>query len=279
MALSFSEYNIGASFLFGLLLSGGAGVLIFAVPFLVVIFSFMLLAVYILWLFFAGFQDGAASLLIFIIFLPIVNAVMDYSSLSASRLLLTRKSKNSLSEDKIAHSVPVTLLFVLLDGLTAIGFMFVIAGLLAAGVAFVNVLVLFAGGISIDWRFYVQSAVDSPLRDGVFVTAMLITTLLPTIVHAFLGSVLVSLSGPLAIPAYARILRGGAKAPPLHRLLVVLGFMFALGAGVLTVYIVLSVGYSIVAVWGKPLANALADFAFTVGHRIEYAFGVPPSVF
>ena len=130
----------------------------------------------------------ALVLLILFVFLPIINATFDYLSLQATRLLLRRAADSR-------HGFGGQIVDLMLDALIAV----ICLGGLAFGTGFLleiaSTLNAHFGGGEISWAANLASATVSTFSDGFLFIGMLMTTLVPTLIHLVLGLMAIGLSG------------------------------------------------------------------------------------
>ncbi len=123
-------------------------------------------------IFFASFS--------FLVIFPLLNALFDWLSLQVSRYFL----KIVVRED----SPLLIFIDILSDLIMAIIFMLALVLVLPAVVEWFNYLYgLFDPTANVDWRSYAQAALSQPFGKGLMVTTMLISTLIPTLLHVMLG--------------------------------------------------------------------------------------------
>lgn len=128
----------------------------------------------------SGFNKFSVIILILWVFLPIVNAVFDYLSLQATRFLLGRVRR-------VGHNWVGLTLDLALDAVLALGCL--------AGLAFgTGALLELASQLSqgtrqgeILWVANLAAATHSTFGDGFLFIGMLMTTLVPTMIHLVLG--------------------------------------------------------------------------------------------
>lgn len=134
-------------------------------------------------------------MLFFYLSLPLLNAMLDWCSWAVSRFFLERASK--------AKSPWIVLLDLALDLIFAVVFMLLLCLLLPS--VGIGIDSLYSGLTqTIDnkevvaqtgWLDYAVAARDDPWGDGILVTLMVVTTLLPTLLHILLGLVSVFITG------------------------------------------------------------------------------------
>ena len=118
--------------------------------------------------------------LIFLVIFPLLNALFDWLSLRVSRYYL----KVVEEEDSplwVLADICVDLVFAVL-------FMIALVIVLPGVTEWFNALYgMFDPYAQVDWRQYAVDAIEDPFGKGLMVTAMIITTLIPTLLHVFLG--------------------------------------------------------------------------------------------
>lgn len=110
--------------------------------------------------------------------LPLVNALFDWASL--------RVSRHFINEARRATSWWGPARDVFFDIVLAFVFMFALAAVLPSTVDAINEL-SGPGKGDVDWRPIADSARDAPWSRGLMVTLMLVTTLVPTVLHLMVG--------------------------------------------------------------------------------------------
>ncbi|MGF1621375.1 MAG: hypothetical protein ACFCUR_12255 [Rhodomicrobiaceae bacterium] len=122
-------------------------------------------------------KDFAFFLLLFFVILPVLNALMDWLSWAVTRF--------NVSLIDIVRPGFSSALFVaavlMVDIAIAIAFVIALAMLLPIGLELVDLLLSVFGRDNFDWRMAAAQAVQSPWDEGLFVTGMLLTPLVPTI--------------------------------------------------------------------------------------------------
>ncbi|MBK8452446.1 MAG: hypothetical protein WAQ53_16480 [Thiofilum sp.] len=222
------------------------------------IFTFVLLGVYI--------KDYKTAMIIsfFYLMMPLINALLDYLSWWVSRAFLEK----TLQTDKVW----LITLEVLIDALLAVLFMLALCLLLPAGAIALDSL--FSHWIDADgqsattnWQYYAYAAAVAPFGEGLMVTLMLWTTLLPTFIHLVLGC--------LAIIIFS--LKGQALAtflintPEGDRLRYTAASLWLYGYLLLSIGIVSALIWLILKLADLPIAAWLYEFT-----RYFYAaYGLP----
>ncbi len=111
--------------------------------------------------------------------------------------------------------------------------------------------------------------INASWYEGFAVTAMLATTLIPTVLHAGAAIGLLALGGPFMLPTYRDLLDGEAPVGGVARLKVIFGGVFAIAVGVASVLLIGAVFYAAVAAGFEPFAEILADIAEWSGAAAE----------
>jgi hypothetical protein len=130
---------------------------------------------------FAG--EFAFILLLFFVLLPMVNALLDWLSWIVTRFFLRLVA---LVSDGIGGMLRL-IGEIIGDILAAILFLLALAVLLPNGIEIINTLLGLFGREPFAWQALVTAARQNPLSEGLFVVGMLITTLVPTLVHLTVG--------------------------------------------------------------------------------------------
>jgi len=133
-----------------------------------------------------GGFNGALLILIFYAVVPTVNAAFDWSSWIATRRLLSRLAGVRGIFVITGHAV--------LDLFFAILFLAGLSVVLPFFIEITNVVFAAMSGPNLEWRLMLGAAIDDPLGGGILVTGMLLTTLIPTVLH--LSMALVALLVP-----------------------------------------------------------------------------------
>jgi MFS family permease len=128
-------------------------------------------------------KQFAFFLLLFFIILPILNALMDWVSWAVTRFLLTwiHEAPDGLSG--VAAVVTVLLMNVIL----ALTFVVALAILLPIGLELVDLMLSIFGHNAFNWRTVATQALQDPWNEGLFVSGMLLTPLVPSIANMTLG--------------------------------------------------------------------------------------------
>lgn len=128
-------------------------------------------------------KQFAFFLLLFFVILPVLNALMDWGSWAVTRFLLGWIYR---APDGVGGgAVVISVLFV--NIMVALIFVVALAALLPLGLEIVDVVLSVFGRETFDWRAVAAQAVRSPWEEGLFVTGMLLTPLVPSIANMTLG--------------------------------------------------------------------------------------------
>jgi hypothetical protein len=122
-------------------------------------------------------------LFLFFILLPLTNASIDWLSWSATRFLLKRAER---AEPGILGELKV---FAAVLGTFASGALLMVAltALLPNTLELLNFAFLAASLPRFDWEALLNKAVEAPWTDGLFVTGMLMTAIVPASAHLIVG--------------------------------------------------------------------------------------------
>jgi hypothetical protein len=166
------------------ILGGFAFALAFAIAFAFAgIWAFLIALILVTIIALTMAKDFAFFLLLFFVILPVLNALIDWISWAVTRF--------NISLIEIAPSGLFGAFFVisvlLIDILAAIFLVIVLAALLPIGLQLVDTLLSIFGRESFNWRMAAAQAVKSPWDEGLFVTGMLLTPLVPTIATLTIG--------------------------------------------------------------------------------------------
>jgi hypothetical protein len=128
-------------------------------------------------------KDFAFFLMLFFVILPVLNAVVDWLSWAVTRfnVSLIEIASPSLGGAAFIGTVLVV------DIAAAIVFVVALAALLPIGLELVDLFLSVFGRESFDWRIAAAQAVRSPWDEGLFVTGMLLTPLVPTLAALTIG--------------------------------------------------------------------------------------------
>jgi len=146
------------------------------------IFTAIVLLLGFMGIYFAPTKDMLVLLLMFAL-LPVVNASLDWLSLGFTRGLLTSICKGH-------HRTREALLWAALDLLLAIGFLLLISIAMISLIGFAN---LIAGKTLIDLNIIFNSLAHGEYAKNFWVIFMLLSTLLPTLIHFALAGGAISL--------------------------------------------------------------------------------------
>lgn len=132
-----------------------------------------------------GAYKSSIMIAFFYLMLPLVNALLDWLSWWVSRWFLERAAQEP--------QVRIIVLDVVLDFGAAVLFMLALCLLLPAGAILLDNL--YVGWVDVNtgvpaqtgWQEYAVWARDEPWGKGIMVTLMLVTTLIPTLLHILLG--------------------------------------------------------------------------------------------
>lgn len=136
-------------------------------------------------------KQFAFFLLLFFVILPVLNALMDWGSWAVTRFLLAYLHGAANGVKGVIMVVGV----ILANILAALVFVVALAALLPIGLELADVLLSVFGRDTFDWRHVAAQAVRAPWDEGLFVTGMLLTPLVPSVAHITLG--LGALAAPL----------------------------------------------------------------------------------
>ncbi len=145
-------------------------------------------------------KDFAFFLLLFFVLLPVINALMDWISWAVTRYNI------SIIENAPAGALGLVFVagILIADIAAAMLFVVLLAALLPIGLELVDTLLSVFGRESFDWRAAAAQAARSPWDEGLFVTGMLLTPLVPTL--AALTIALASLATPFTLGAKSAVL-------------------------------------------------------------------------
>lgn len=135
-------------------------------------------------------KEFAFFLLLFFVILPILNAMMDWVSWAITRFHISfiERASTSVTGGLIVAT------FLLAEVITSVLFVAALAVLLPIGLELADLLLSVFGRESFDWRAAATQAMRSPWDEGLFVTGMLLTPLVPTIATFTIG--LAALAAP-----------------------------------------------------------------------------------
>jgi hypothetical protein len=184
IATTFSGEVANAGFVLGSMAGGFALAFAFAVAFALAGAALFAVAIAIL----AGAALAFASqfaflLFLFFILLPVVNASVDWLSWGATRYFLAKAEK---AEPDIVGRLKVlgAILGTFLSGAVL---MVVLTALLPNVLEALNMIFAYANLPRFDWQTLVLKAVTAPWTDGLFVTGMLMTAIVPASSHLIIG--------------------------------------------------------------------------------------------
>lgn len=154
-------------------------------------------------------KEFAFFLLLFFVILPILNAMMDWVSWAITRfhLWFIERASPSFTGGLIVA------VFLTAEVITSVLFVAMLAVLLPIGLELADLLLSVFGRDSFDWRAAATQAMRSPWDEGLFVTGMLLTPLVPTIATFTIG--LAALAAPYT-PGAARAINGVSDHPDAH---------------------------------------------------------------
>ncbi len=139
------------------------------------------------WIFIFG-ADNALSIVFsaFFVLFPLFNSVLDWASLTVTRALIGGWVAGA---GGMAGTAWRYLGGLGADLVAALGFLTLLSGALSAGVFGLNAVLAGAGAsIQLDWPAQMRSFRDDPLGDGLMMTLMLGSTMLPTVAHLIAGT-------------------------------------------------------------------------------------------
>ncbi len=146
-------------------------------------------------------KDFAFFLLLFFVILPVLNALMDWVSWAVTRFHLSVMERAWPGPAGVAIVAGV----LLADVAAAVALMVALTALLPIGLELADLILSIFGRDTFDWRTAAAQAVQSPWDEGLFVTGMLLTPLVPTVAMITIG--LASLAAPWTPGAFAAITR------------------------------------------------------------------------
>jgi hypothetical protein len=180
VAGTFADFGTVA---FGIL-GGFAFALAFAVAFAIAgawAFAVALLLVTIIALTMA--KQFAFFLLLFFVILPLLNALMDWGSWVITRYILVPVEH---APDGV-FGVAMVIILIILDVVAGLFFVVALAALIPIGLELVDLLLSVFGRETFDWRALATRTLRAPWDEGLFVTGMLLTPLVPSIANITLG--------------------------------------------------------------------------------------------
>lgn len=122
-------------------------------------------------------KDFAFFLLLFFVILPVLNALIDWVSWAVTRFHIT--VIGTLPHNLRGYSL--TILVLIADILAALALVVILAALLPIGLELADILLSVFGRAGFDWRSAAAQAVSAPWSEGLFVTGMLLTPIVPTL--------------------------------------------------------------------------------------------------
>jgi hypothetical protein len=128
-------------------------------------------------------KQFAFFLLLFFVILPLLNALMDWGSWGVTRYILVPVER---APDG-AGGVAMVAALIILDIAAALFFVIGLAVLIPIGLELVDLLLSVFGRETFNWRALAARAVEAPWDEGLFVTGMLLTPLVPSIANITLG--------------------------------------------------------------------------------------------
>jgi hypothetical protein len=131
----------------------------------------------------AGAGPTGLTLVVFLIVLPFANAALDMVSWGVTRSLLAKIDHGT---DGVI-GVVLVIAAVLLDIAAAIACLVGLVALTAMVLEAANLLFAWRGMAQFDWKSQIDLARSDPVGQGILVTGMLATTLVPTVIHLTLG--------------------------------------------------------------------------------------------
>ena len=166
------------------ILGGFAFALAFAVAFAIAgtwAFAIALVLVTVIALTMA--KQFAFFLLLFFVILPVLNALMDWGSWAVTRYILVPVEN---APDGVLGAVMVVAL-IILDVAAGLFFVVALAAIIPIGLELVDLLLSVFGRETFNWRALAERTVAAPWDEGLFVTGMLLTPLVPSIANMTLG--------------------------------------------------------------------------------------------
>jgi hypothetical protein len=166
------------------ILGGFAFALAFAVAFAIAgawAFAIALLLVTVIALTMA--KQFAFFLLLFFVILPVLNAMMDWGSWAITRYILVPVEH---APDGVL-GVAMVVALILLDVAAGLFFVVALAALIPVGLELVDLLLSVFGRETFNWRALASRTLQAPWDEGLFVTGMLLTPLVPSIANITLG--------------------------------------------------------------------------------------------
>ena len=128
-------------------------------------------------------KQFAFFLLLFFVILPLLNAMMDWASWAVTRYILVPVEN---APDGVLGAAMVVSLIVL-DVAAGLFFVVALAAIIPVGLELVDLLLSVFGRETFNWRALAERTVRAPWDEGLFVTGMLLTPLVPSIANITLG--------------------------------------------------------------------------------------------
>ena len=122
-------------------------------------------------------KDFAFFLLLFFVILPVLNALIDWVSWAVTRFHI-------MVIGTMPHSIRgygLTILVLMADIVAALSLVVILAAILPIGLELADILLSVFGRDSFHWRSAAAQAVSTPWGEGLFVTGMLLTPIVPTV--------------------------------------------------------------------------------------------------
>lgn len=216
----------------------------------------------------AGSAVGAAMLPLLVV-VPVLNSVFDFMSWLASRRLFMRLARRGPTTGQLLLR---TIGHVALDAGLAVVFLVGLAVVLPAGMALYSHAILAVGAeAGFPWRDYLGAAGAEPWGAGLAVTAMLVTTLVPTLLHT------AAVGFALVLPTFGHLWPDETVDPSaIHRL----GYAVSTTASILASFallLVLGVAiHAFIAALFGGFGTSLAAIAEASGAWVETWFTHAP---
>ncbi len=130
----------------------------------------------------------AFVLLLFFVIIPFVNACIDWLSWASTRSLTARAAALSRRHPQ-SSSTRLAMMggALALSGVIALLLVFALTALLANSLEVLTALTALAGEQRFNWRPLVEKAVEAPWSEALFITAMVLTPLVPVALHIAIG--------------------------------------------------------------------------------------------
>ncbi len=135
-------------------------------------------------------KEFAFFLLLFFVILPTLNAMMDWVSWAVTRFHISFIERASPG----VRGAFIVAVFLIAEVIASVVFVALLAVLLPIGLELADLLLSVFGRESFDWRAAAAQAVEAPWHEGLFITGMLLTPLVPTIATYTIG--LAALAAP-----------------------------------------------------------------------------------